>query len=68
MTDREQILLQIRYVDVQPQSRGGSPATDFTLELDPGETVISVETVKDAFGYASARVWIAQTNQSDGAK
>lgn len=49
--------LVIRYQD-NPAS-AAKPPSETKPALLPGDRVICVETVKDAFGYATARVWIA---------
>lgn len=46
-----------RFVDV-PGVGTEPPMGVWHVHLEPGERVVSVETVKDAFGYARARVWL----------
>lgn len=50
--------MKIRFADWG--STSGQPPHEIDQGLAKGERVINVETVKDAHGFAFARVWIAQ--------
>jgi len=55
----------VRFVDVQhPTTPGPNPPDHLMVDLKPGERIVSVETVKDGLGYASARVWIVETSNA----
>lgn len=57
----ENAATRLRSVDVQhPTSPGVNPPDHLMVDLAPSERVVSVETVKESFGYASARVWIVE--------
>ena len=51
-------MIELRFEDHRKDSGGTEPPSLFRPTLLPGERVVSVETVKDAHGHASARVWI----------
>lgn len=55
--------MTLRFEEHHTEPRGPNPPQGFTPMLADNERVVSVETVKDAFGYAAARVWI---ERSDG--
>ena len=48
----------LRFEDHYSDPRGPCPPQNIAPMLRENERVVSVETVKDAFGYAAARVWI----------
>lgn len=49
---------EVRFEEHHTETRGPNPPQSFTPMLRDGERVVSVETVKDLYGYAAARVWI----------
>lgn len=55
-------MIQIRFEDHPADTNAvASPPQLFTPMLGDNERVICVETTKDPFGYATARVWIERT-------
>lgn len=53
----------LRYVDIGAELTAAQPPKETEVHLAPGERIVSVETIKDHFGYSWMRVWIEASNQ-----